>query len=64
LIEESKKGNTWKVTAGLRYDYSTFKSEGYFDDFLSTYLIEKGNSEGIVHYEKIEANQSIVISVI
>ncbi len=50
LIEEFKKGNTWKITAGLRYDYSTFKSEGYFDEFLYDYLIEKGNSAGIADY--------------
>ena len=50
LIEEFKKGNIWKVTAGLRYDYSTFKSEGYFDDFLYNYLIERGNSAGIADF--------------
>ncbi len=50
IIEEFKKGNTWKVSAGLRYDYATFKSQGYFDDYLYNYLVGKGNSAGIADY--------------
>ena len=50
IIEEFKKGNTWKISAGLRYDYATFKSQGYFDDYLYNYLVGKGNSAGIADY--------------
>lgn len=50
LIEEFKHSNKWKANVGLRYDYSTFKSEGYFDEFLYNYLLEKGNSIGIADY--------------
>ncbi len=47
LIEEFKKDNKWKVTAGLRYDYSTFKSDGYFDTYLYDYLINQQYSPAI-----------------
>ena len=59
MIEEFKKGNRLKITAGLRYDYSTFKSEGYFDQLLYDYLIGKGNSDGIANYY---ANRSQTIN--
>lgn len=50
IIEEFKKGNTWKVTAGIRYDYGNFKSEGYFDQNLFNYLSNKGFGLNIANY--------------
>ena len=50
LIEEFQKDKKWKVTAGLRYDFSTFKSKGYFDDYLYEYLINQQYSPVIANY--------------
>jgi iron complex outermembrane receptor protein len=59
LIEEFKKGNTWKVNAGIRYDYATFKSQGYFDQILYDYLITQNNSPSLADYY---ANRSKTIN--
>ena len=50
LIEEFQKDKKWKVTAGIRYDYGTFKSDGYFDQYLYDYLIGKKYSPTIADY--------------
>jgi len=50
IIEEFQKDKKWKVTAGLRYDYATFKSEGYFDNYLYDYLIDRNYSAGVANY--------------
>lgn len=59
IIEEFQKNKTWKVTAGLRYDYADFKSEGFFDQTLADYLIENNYSAEIANYY---ANRSENIS--
>lgn len=50
LIEEFQKDKKWKVTAGIRYDYGTFKSDGYFDQYLYDYLIGNKYSPTIADY--------------
>lgn len=50
LIEEFQKDKTWKVTAGLRFDYADFKSKGYFDQTLYDYLVDQGNGPAISDY--------------
>lgn len=50
FIEEFQKDKIWKVTAGLRFDYAQFKSQGYFDDFLYSYLTDNQYAPEIAHY--------------
>lgn len=50
LIEEFQKDKTWKVTAGIRWDYSDFKSEGYFDGLLYDYLTAENYAPAIANY--------------
>lgn len=50
LIEEYQKDKKWKVTAGIRYDLSTFKSKGYFDEYLYEYLINNQYAPTIANY--------------
>lgn len=50
LIEEFQNSKIWKITAGLRYDYSKFKSKGYFDNILYDYLIEAQYAPEIATY--------------
>ncbi len=44
VLEEFKRDNRWKITAGIRYDYAKVATTGYFDQFLYDYLIHDGLS--------------------
>lgn len=50
LIEEFQKAKTWKVTAGIRFDYADFDSNGYFDETLYNYLIGKEYAPAIANF--------------